>query len=574
MSNAPFGPDRQVPFWIFAIALPVAVFLVYQPALTGGLVWDDDRHVTPEYLQSWDGLCHIWSQVRARSQYYPVIHTAFWIEHGLWGDAPLGYHLVNIALHSLAALLAARVLLRLGVPGAYLAAALFALHPVQVESVAWITEQKNTLSGVFYFAAALVYLEFDRTRKPAWYLAAAGLFLLALASKTVTATLPGALLVVFWWRRGRLSWTKDVLPLVPFFVVGAGMGMLTAWFELDVNQCAGPEFDFTRLQRVLIAGRAVWFHLATLVWPADLTFIYPRWQVDPHAWRQWLYPAGAAAVVAAAWAVRRRTRAPLAAVLYFGGTLFPTLGFFNLYTFRYSLVANHYQYLACLGMFALAAAGADLAIGRATRGVRIAGQAAGAALLAVLALLSWRQSQDYADYPTLLLATVRKNPDNWMVQHNLGRELVRAGRCDEALVHLRKAMALRPDADAHYYLGVALSRSGKAGEAIDEYRKAVELDPDHADAHGNLGALLARAGQPREALVHFRRAVEIKPDDAKAHANLGGLLASRGFLGEALEQFQMAFDLATARHDKTTADFARARIDRLQWSIQRGAAGR
>ena len=201
-----------------------AVLLVYQPAWQGGLIWDDDMHVTRPELRSWHGLYRIWFDVRGHAAVLSAAAQRFWVEHKLWGDATLGYHLVNIFLHATAALMVAMILRRLAIPGAYLAAAIFALHPVQVESVAWITEQKNTLSAVFYLGAALVYLRFDQTRKTAWYLAALGLFVLGLLSKTVTATLPAALLVIFWWQRGRLSWRRDVLPLVPFFRVGRGGG--------------------------------------------------------------------------------------------------------------------------------------------------------------------------------------------------------------------------------------------------------------------------------------------------------------------------------------------------------------
>ncbi len=287
-----------------------------------------------------------------------MLHSAFWIEHRLWGDATLGYHLVNIFLHATAAFLVALILRRLAIPGAYLAAAIFALHPVQAESVAWIAEQKNTLSAVFYLAAMLAYLHFDQTRRMPLYWWALGLFLLAIFSKTVTATLPGGLLVIFWWQRGRLSWKGDVLPLVPFFLLGAGGGMITAWWELKINNCVGPEFQFTLLERVLIAGRAIWFHLWKLCWPTKLTFIYPRWQIDVRAWWQYVFPLGVVALAIGLWSIRRWSRAPLAALLFFAGTLFPVLGFFNLYTFRYSLVANHYQYLASLGAITLAAAGA------------------------------------------------------------------------------------------------------------------------------------------------------------------------------------------------------------------------
>ena len=238
--------------------------------------------------------------------------SAFWVEHRLWGDATLGYHLVNIALHVTVAFLLALVLRRLAVPGAYLAAAVFALHPVCVESVAWITELKNTLSGVFYLGAMVLYIHFDRTRERGlplsaapWYLGALGLFVLALLSKTATVMLPAALPVIFWWQRGRLSWKRDLLPLVPFFLLGALAAMMTVRVERDTG-AVGSDFALGFLERCLIAGRAVWFYLGKLVWPLDLVFFYPRWQVSRAEWRQYLFPAAALLLLAVAWSLRGR----------------------------------------------------------------------------------------------------------------------------------------------------------------------------------------------------------------------------------------------------------------------------
>ena len=194
----------------------LVTLVAYYPAWHGGLLWDDDAHITRVDLRSFEGLWRIWFDVGATQQYYPVTHSAFWVLYRLFGDATLGYHLVNISLHATSAFLFAVILRRLAVPGAVLAAFIFALHPVHVESVAWITELKNTLSGVFYLGAALAYLRFDADRRRQSYALALVLFALALLSKTVTATLPAALLVVFWWQRGALRWRQDVLPLAPF----------------------------------------------------------------------------------------------------------------------------------------------------------------------------------------------------------------------------------------------------------------------------------------------------------------------------------------------------------------------
>ncbi|MGO9108148.1 MAG: tetratricopeptide repeat protein [Thermoguttaceae bacterium] len=586
-----FGPRD----WCFAVALIVSVFLVYEPAWQGGLIWDDEAHVTRPELRSWHGLYRIWFDVRATTQYYPFVHSVFWVEHKLWGDATLGYHLVNIFLHATAALMVAMILRRLAIPGACLAAAIFALHPLQVESVAWITELKNTLSAVFYLGAAMLYFRFDQTRKTASYLAALGAFLLALATKTVTGTLPGALLVIFWCQRGRLSWKNDVLPLVPFFLLAAGTGMITAWWELEINKCVGPDFDFTWIQRILIAGRTAWFFLWKLFWPANLTFIYPRWQINSGVWWQYLYPLGGAALLAVLWAIRQTTRAPLAALLFFGGTLFPVLGFFNLYTFRYSLVADHYQYLASLGIIALFSAGVALLLKPVVGWVSVFGKLGCLALVALLAVLSWRQSRMYADVETLYRTTIDGNHDCWMAYNNLGLALAGRGRFDEAITRYQKALKIKPDfAEAHNNLGLALAGRGQIDEAIAQYRKALDIDPECVEAHNDLGIALAGRGKVEEALAHFRKALEINPDCLETHYNLGitlagrglvdeaiaeyekalgivpddlstcynlGLaLASRGRLDEALAQYQKALGLASAQNDWAMADEIRARI--------------
>jgi hypothetical protein len=343
------------------VLLAVLAFAAYQPAWHGGFLWDDDAHVTRPELQSAHGLWRIWFDLESTQQYYPLTHTVFWVEQQFFGYAPLGYHLVNIGLHALNACLLLLLLRWLAVPGAFLAAVLFALHPVMVESVAWITELKNTLSGAFYLGAALCYLRFDVTRRRSSYGAALTLFVLALLSKTVTATLPCALLVVLWWRRGRLVWRQDWVPLLPFLVLGVAAGSLTAWVERSLIGAEGAEFNLTLAERCLVAGHAFWFYLGKLVWPENLIFIYPRWELHPEEWWSYVYPAGALLMLAGAWGLRRRWRAPLAGLLYFSGTLVPVLGFFNVYPFRFSFVADHFQCLASLGL--LVPVSAALAVG-------------------------------------------------------------------------------------------------------------------------------------------------------------------------------------------------------------------
>jgi protein O-mannosyl-transferase len=532
-------PNPARPFgrwdWLFVAALLSAVIVVYRPAWQGGAVWDDDQHLTRPDLRSWQGLGRIWFDLKAAQQYYPLLHSAFWIEHKLWGDVTLGYHLVNILLHATAALLAALILRRLKIPGAYLAAAIFALHPIQVESVAWITEQKNTLSAVFYLGAMLTYLRFDQTRKTPLYFGALGLFVPGLLTKTVTATLPAALLVIFWWQRGRLSWRRDVLPLLPFFAIGAAAGTFTAWVERKLIGAEGAAFDLTLVERCLIAGRAIWFYLGKLLWPGKLLFIYPRWQISQTVWWQYLFPLAAVLLLIALWALRRQWRGPLAGLLYFVGTLFPVLGFFNVFPFIYSFVADHFQYLAGLGIITLVSAAAALLLNRRGLWNRPAGYAVGVIVLAILASLTWRQSRMYADAETLYRTTIAENSGCWMAHNNLGLVLAGQGRTDEAIASYRNALEVKPDhAYACNNLGIALSRSGRGDEAIDQFQRALTINPNLVTPHENLGVALCGQGRFAEAIDHFRKAAEIQPDYVRVRVCLARALVQSGRTDEAI----------------------------------------
>jgi tetratricopeptide (TPR) repeat protein len=539
-----------------AALLAATALLAYFPALRGGLLWDDDAHITRPELRSLAGLGRIWGELGATQQYYPVLHSAFWVEQRLWGDRVLGYHLANLVLHALAAGLVVVVMRRLALPGAWLGGFLFALHPVGVESVAWISEQKNTLSAVFYLASALVYLGFDRTRRPAAYGLALALFVLALLTKTVTATLPEALLVVAWWRHGRLAWRRDVLPLTPWLALGAVAGALTAWFERTYIGAQGDAFTLSLAQRGLIAGRALWFYLGKTFWPTDLIFIYPRWQVDPGVWWQWLYPASALAAFAGLAVLARRRRGPLAGALYFAGTLFPALGFVNVYPFLFSFVADHFQYLARLGVLVPIAAGAGRLAGRlgSAQGedpppaIRWLGPAGAACLVAGLAWLTWRACGNYRDADTQYRAVLARNPDCWLAHYNLGISL--EGRPDglsAALEEYRATVRLEPGfADGHNNLAGALYRlNGDWAGAYREYREALRLRPTDAEAHNNLGNLLALVPARRsEAMSEFREALRLDPGMAQAHFNRANLLgASAASREEAIAEYRAALRL-------------------------------
>jgi tetratricopeptide (TPR) repeat protein len=613
-----------------SILLAALVLTAYAPVLHNGFIWDDDSYIEQNVqLRSLHGLGRIWfDPLNAEPQYYPLTHTTLWIEYQLWGARPFGYHLDNLLLHLAGSLLLWRILLMLRIPGAYLVALIFAVHPIQVESVAWATERKNVLSGVFYFLSLWSYLHTrwvflprpvlrERLKVPTrsragvrvlrerpgsiatpsspeeqknssngrWYALSLLFFLAALLSKSVTSTLPAVILLLIWWKRDRIR-AGDVAPLLPMFLAALAMGCLTGWMEKHVVGAIGPDFDWlTPLDRLCIAGRALWFYLAKLILPLRLTFIYPRWQIDPrdHPW-QLLFPLSALLGLLALWLLRRRVgRGPLAASLFFTGTLFPALGFMNVFPMRYSFVADHFQYLACIGPIALAVAVA----------LRFRIAVLFFAVVPALCVLSNLQSRIYFDRATLWRDTLAKNPDSTMAHNNYAVELRNSGDIQAAKSQFRAAMDLNPDAADWVGLGQCFAAQGDYQTARDMYLKALAKTPYSSETvlrrlrAGNefhLGtayqALAAHA--PNPALAHeyrlqaidaYQQAIHLFPQYEDPRLNLAGVLIDEGRIPEAIDQCQFILnndpnDVATLNM-LGTACYAQHRLDEAQAQFEK-----
>lgn len=555
------GSTRIVANTVFrGAALVLITLAAYVPAMRAGWIWDDDYHVTKNIsLRSLGGLVDLWTKPGVVPQYYPLTHTTFWIEYQLWGLRPAGYHVVNILLHAANAILLWMILRRLRVPGAWLAAAVFAVHPVHVESVAWVTERKNVLSAVFYLTALLAYLKAGERR---FYFLSLLLFVCALLSKSVTASLPAVILLIIWWKRGSLT-MRDVWPLVPMFVLGLAAGINTSYMEKHVVGAQGPEWDFSAAQRVLIAGQAVWFYLWKLIWPAKLTFIYPRWTINPSQPLQWLFPLAAIGLVAIAWAMRTRLgRAPLVAILIFGGTLAPALGFVNILPMRYSFVADHFQYLASIAVIAGIIALIPVRA-RAT---------VGGVLLIALAVLTFRQTRSYANAETLWRDTITKNPSAWMARSNLAQLLIerdRPGNLDEAEEHLQAALATSDAYEIFTNLGAIAERRGRIDQAIELYQKSLQQHED-AIALTNLAKLLPHADASQaEGMLNL--AIALRPNFAPAHRELGIIRRRQGNLEDAANCFVRAAgldpDYASPRIDLATLALEQGRLDDAEFQL-------
>jgi protein O-mannosyl-transferase len=559
----------------------VATLAMYAPALHGGFLWDDDVYISQNAaLHDLDGLKRIWVDTSTTPQYYPLTFTTYWLEYRLWGLDTFGYHVVNVLLHATSAILVWRILLLLGVPGAWLAGAIFALHPIQVESVAWMTERKNTLSGVFYLLSAMIYLRYAMdsaaraARRLLLPLLSVALVVCALLSKSVTASLPVALLIVLWWKKGRLE-RRHWLPLGLMLAAGAAKGVLTAILEVKQVGAHGAEWSMGIPEHLVLAGRIFWFYLGKLAWPASLSFSYERWTVDASSWLWWAFPAATIALVGVTWAWRRRMgRGPLAAVLFYGVTLSPALGFLNVYPMRYSYVADHFAYLAILGpVVVFAALAASVTAGwsftplaRVARVAPVVARCGAALLLAVLAVLSWRQAHAYRDFETVWRDAIAESPRSWLAHFDLGKLLLDTGRTDQGLEHLRRTIELKPDnVDAYNDIGSELLRQGRTAEALSFYEKALRYEPDSAMTRYNLGAALGAAGDLPRAEVALRDAIRfsgqivkryrvgISPLPWMAYQSLGALLLNEGREDEARDAFQHAVEANPAAAESWVA---------------------
>lgn len=540
-------PPNSRRIFMAAGALILLTLIVYLPIIHCTYVWDDDVNVTGNSnLTTLHGLLQSWTSLTANQQYYPLTYTSFWIEYHLWQLKPLGYHVDNVLLHALSAILLWFILRRLSVPGAWLAAAIWAIHPVNVESVAWITERKNTLSGVFYFSALLAYLhhagigEAGRAGNLRVYALGLGLFACALLSKTATSTLPAAILLILWWKRDRLAW-RDVRDLLPFLVLAIIMGRVTSWVEVHHVGLVGTEWNLPMATRLIIAGKALAFYAGKLVWPLHLIHVYPRWQIDPGHIAYYVFPAMAIAIPAVLWLLKKRIgKWPLVAVLFFELTLLPVLGLVDFFFMRYSFVHDNYLYLAGIGITALI-------VGSLTNMIRrVSGLDAAlpTVILLFLGMLCWRQVGIYQNERTLWTDTLSKNPNAWVGYMNLGTFATDEGKYDEAVANLEQCLKLYPGWWPVYLdLGIALSAKGETDRAIEALREAIRLAPRDAGTQFCLAESLAKKGRYDEAASYYEKLLKHNSKNAAVHSGLGAVLLKQGKKKEAIEHFRVALSL-------------------------------
>ena len=525
----------------------VAVVLVYLPSLQNGYIWDDDHYITNNAtLRTPAGLLDIWLHPAATPQYYPLVHSGFWLEYHLWGLNPVGYHLDNVLLHAISCVLLYGILRRLRIPGALFTAALFAVHPVMVESVAWVTERKNVLSAVFTLAAAAFAIrawnlddnesprlagelarrssvelrEQRRASSPAkrgTYAVVVAFFIAAMLSKTVACTFPVIVLLMIYWRRGSVR-LGEALSLLPLLIIGGALGLLTAWLEKTHVGASGAEWQLSIAQRVVLSGRIVWFYLAKLLWPWPVIFVYPRWTLRPGELLQWAGTIGVIVTMASLWLARRRLgRGPVVLAAIFVVTLLPALGFINVFPFRYSFVADHFQYLASVAVFiGIGWAGSHLP--------RRVGATLGAVSLAICATLTWHRQSAYANLETLWIDTLARNPSAWIASNNLAMIEFDQGRHTAAVEHFQQAAAVNPAAPGlQANLGAALLSLGRSAEAEVALTRAIVQDPTDVPAWRDLGVAATATHHDDLAQTALETAIRLDPQNSQSLADLAWL---------------------------------------------------
>ena len=547
------------------VALGLLVVVSYLPAmLWGGFVWDDNICIKVNPVRDVSGLWQIWfspSALEAEGHYWPLVYTTFWLEHKLWGFDPTGYHVVNVLLHLANTLLVWHLVRRLAVPGAWMVAAVFAVHPLHVESVAWVIERKDVLSGLFYLAAAAMWMRFMEQPNPRRYAGSLALYAAALLSKSIVVTLPVALLIWHWWKQGRVTST-DLWRLVPFFAVGL---VITVGDLSFYRSWGAVSFDYSFTERTLIAARALWFYAGKLLWPSDLAVIYPLWDIrvaDPLAWG---YLVAAIALTIALWHWRHRLgRGLLAGALFFAVTLSPVLGFVDYGYMQFAFVADRFQYLAGIGVMAVVIGAASYGVRRLPDLWQKGALVVAAVIIVVLGILTWRQASIYRDGETFYRHIIALNPQARNAHLNLGKNLEIQGRYEEALAAYRVDVEQHPNYEVHSRLGVVLNELGRFEEAETHLRRAIALNPQARSAHLNLGVVLYKQGRYEEALAPARAAAEQRPDHFQAHANLGSVLIELGRFEEAEQPLHRALAI-NPRHVETLYSFATLRLEQQRY---------
>ncbi|MFV1994699.1 MAG: tetratricopeptide repeat protein [Verrucomicrobiales bacterium] len=525
-----------------ALLLVLVVVIAYTPAIRADFVWDDNEHVVAdELLAADDGLFRIWLKPdHSVWNYWPLSRSTFWIERRIWGVNATVSHSINILLHAAAAVILFLGARRFALPSPWLIGGLFALHPIFVESTAWVTERTNALSAIFYLLSIWCYLAFEGNRRWRCYGLSLFLFLLALLGKSSTIMLPVILIIAKLAQRRPFE-KRDLVQLAPFFLLSLLAAGGAIWFEEHVIGSSGPLFSRSLAEKFVVAGRIPFFYLLKILFPHPMIFMYPRWEMNGRIPLEFL-PA-IALVAISVFLLRHYStwgRLPLLALGAFLVTLFPVLGFFDVYGMRYTFVADHWAYLPALPILVFLGG----SLGTALKDHKFLRRLSGGTILVICGVLSWQHAHAFKSLEILWRDTLAKNPSCWLAHNNLGSKLYLQEDTTEAIAHYQESLRLNPNYEvAHYNLGVALADQGRFPEAIQHYSAALLVAPNYVLAHFNLANALLAHAELDQAIAHYEATLQIDPSYATAHNNLGIIQLQKGDRSPAIRHFRKALQI-------------------------------
>jgi len=537
---------------------------VYAPAFHGDWLWDDDQEITENpVLRDPGGLTKIWTG-NAGADFFPLKTTIQWGLFRFLKTNKTGYHLVNVLLHLTSALLVWRLFERLNVKQAWLGGLLFCIHPILVESVAWISELKNTLSLPFLLLSMLAYIKFDERGCRSDYFWAVGLFLASILCKTSVVMYPFVVVLFCWWKRGRLGWS-DILRSVPFFVVSLALGLITIHFQHD--RAIGTETILVGgwASRTATAGMAVLFYLYKSIIPFGLLPIYPRWKVDPPTLVQFLPWPIMAGMLVWFWTTRKTWgRHALLGTGFFLLNVFPILGFITMSYMRITWVADHFVYLPAIGVIGLIVAGAGNEFERSRGNIRTGSIVVALISFTILIIASHRYAGIFADEAEMWSYTLKQNPSAWQAHSRYGKVMMESGNPDAAYHHIREAVRLRPDlAETHNNFASVLGRKGELDNALVELKEACRIAPDLVVYRLNLGKLLVLMKKFEEARGLYGELLKKEPENPIFLCNYGVALFCLDRKDEAIAKFEEILKKYPDFEDaKTNLEVAREKPDK------------
>lgn len=497
----------------FALLIASLTLIAYLPIIEAGYIWDDDQYLTANPLiRSYSNLRDIWTSTKT-PQYYPMVFSSFVVEYSLWKYNPLGYHLVNLLLHIANSILLALVLRKLGFSLFWLIALIFAIHPLQVESVAWITERKNVLSLLFYLASLLNYLNFNSSQHKKFYYFSFLLFILALLSKSTACTLPVIILLITHYQNRSFK-LDDIFYSIPFFATGLVLGLNTAWLEKTKVGALGKEFELNFLEKTLLASKTSLFYIQKTLIPYPLMFNYPRWKIDDaRLINYWPILIWIGILVLLIYFWGKNLRLPLYLFLAYFASLFPALGFIAVYPFKYSYVADHFSYLAIPALLT----GIVLLTDHLISNLKFKKILAISSCLLLMGL-TWNQTKIYKNEESLWKDTIAKNPCSRLALNNLGGYYRLKNQTKLALPYFDKAIECNPkNQKAYVNRGSALLFMKQFEAAIQSFDTALTINIELPTALCHRGMAKYFLNKFEEAKEDLQKAIAIKPRFALAY---------------------------------------------------------